>query len=192
MFTSKVANVGPGEEISVTLTYLQKVAYKQGQFSLRFPMTITPRYIPGTPVIGDSGNGFSAELAREQVLQIDNLSGWSTATDEVPDAADITPFLNPQPASEHHPVNPITVNANIDAGLPLAAVASTYHDVQIERSENSYAVALASGPVSMDRDFELTWRPTASSAPQAAAFTHPPCSADAGHRQAIGAVFKHQ
>ena len=43
MFTSKVANIGPDEEISVVITYLEKVNYEHGRFSLRFPMTIIPR-----------------------------------------------------------------------------------------------------------------------------------------------------
>ena len=37
MFTSKVANIAPGETITVRLTYIETVAYEHGQFSLRFP-----------------------------------------------------------------------------------------------------------------------------------------------------------
>ena len=50
MFTSKVANIAPNETITVELEYVETIAYDQGQFGLRFPMTITPRYIPGTPL----------------------------------------------------------------------------------------------------------------------------------------------
>ena len=46
LFTNKVANIGPGERITVRLEYVQKLDYKKGEFSLRFPMTITPRYMP--------------------------------------------------------------------------------------------------------------------------------------------------
>ena len=49
-----------------------------------------------------------------------------------------------------------------------AKIQSTYHDVQIERSGGAYELTLANGPVPMDRDFELTWQPIASAAPQAA------------------------
>jgi Ca-activated chloride channel family protein len=41
LFRTKVANLGPQQEISVTITYLEKVRYENGEFSLRFPMTIT-------------------------------------------------------------------------------------------------------------------------------------------------------
>ena len=71
LFANKIANIGPGEEVSVTLTYLERVRFEQGRFSLRFPMTITPRYIPGKPLAGLTENGFSAELARTELLQTD-------------------------------------------------------------------------------------------------------------------------
>ena len=46
LFTNQVANIGPGEEIIVRLEYVQTLGYQNGQFSLRFPMTITPRFFP--------------------------------------------------------------------------------------------------------------------------------------------------
>ena len=50
MFTTSVANIGPGEEIVVALEYQETLRYDEGSFRLRFPLAITPRYIPGTPV----------------------------------------------------------------------------------------------------------------------------------------------
>ncbi|MDJ0654945.1 MAG: VIT domain-containing protein [Xanthomonadales bacterium] len=44
LFTTRIANVAPLEEVSVDITYVQELTYRSGQFSLRFPMTITPRY----------------------------------------------------------------------------------------------------------------------------------------------------
>ncbi len=48
LFTQKIANLAPGETISIELQYIQALRYEDGRFSLRFPMTLTPRYIPGT------------------------------------------------------------------------------------------------------------------------------------------------
>ena len=47
MFTTSVANIGPGEEIVVALEYEETLRYGDGAFRLRFPLAITPRYIPG-------------------------------------------------------------------------------------------------------------------------------------------------
>ena len=46
LFSNRIANIGPGETVIVELTYLQRVRYRDGSFSLRFPMTLTPRYTP--------------------------------------------------------------------------------------------------------------------------------------------------
>ncbi len=44
LFTTAVANIKPGEVISVRLQYLEEVAYQDGEFGLVFPLTFTPRY----------------------------------------------------------------------------------------------------------------------------------------------------
>ena len=46
IFTSSVANIGPGEAIVVEIEYQQTLRYDQGRYSLRFPMVVGPRYIP--------------------------------------------------------------------------------------------------------------------------------------------------
>ncbi|MBX2885071.1 MAG: marine proteobacterial sortase target protein [Granulosicoccus sp.] len=44
LFTSRIANIPPGESISTILTYTQTIDYRLDRFSLTFPMTLTPRY----------------------------------------------------------------------------------------------------------------------------------------------------
>lgn len=46
LFTTRVANIGPGEEVEVELHYQQVLDWDSGSFRLRFPMAITPRYHP--------------------------------------------------------------------------------------------------------------------------------------------------
>ena len=158
-FATAVANIAPGQDITITLRYLQKVAYEHGRFSLRFPMTITPRYIAGKPL-----------SETEQTVSIAPGTGWAVNTDQVPDASEITPWQNPRPATPTDPVNMIRLTAVIDPGMPLAEVASTYHDIHIVRKDGVYRVVLVSDTTSMDRDFELSWQPVRSRTPQAALF----------------------
>ncbi|WP_279245572.1 marine proteobacterial sortase target protein [Candidatus Litorirhabdus singularis] len=54
LFRNRVANIAPGEEVLVELEYVQQVQWRRGSYSLRFPMTMTPRYVPA---------GVSAEVA---------------------------------------------------------------------------------------------------------------------------------
>ncbi|MBT6279505.1 MAG: marine proteobacterial sortase target protein, partial [Candidatus Thioglobus sp.] len=50
IFTTKVANIGPGETIKIAIEYQQAVKLDHDKFSIRFPMTIGKRYIPGKPI----------------------------------------------------------------------------------------------------------------------------------------------
>jgi len=147
LFTTSVANIGPGESVIVEIEYLEDVRYDDGTFSLRFPMTLTPRYIPGEASSDRQG------------------SGWSPDTTLVDDASLITPPMVGM--SKSHKVS---LQARINAGMPLEVIASRYHPVNVSESTGHYMVALANGRAPMDHDFELLWRPVSSKAPRGMAF----------------------
>jgi Ca-activated chloride channel family protein len=147
LFTTAVANIAPGERVVVEIEYLEDLRYDNGTFGIRFPMTLTPRYIPGSPLPDRKG------------------SGWSPDTTRVSDASLITP---PHvTASRDHR---ISLRASIDAGMPLEVVASRYHPVDVAEDKNRYTVSLANDEVPMDHDFELLWRPVPSAVPRAMVF----------------------
>jgi Ca-activated chloride channel homolog len=154
IFTNRVANIGPGETVVISLRYVQQVSYQDAQFSLRFPMTITPRYIPG-----------QALIEQEQAeLSVDPSLGWAVDTDQVPDASQITPLQDPHRAPN------VTVNARIDMGLPLAQVESLFHDMQLSRSGHQYELQLTQSQVPMNSDLVLQWRAQPGKEPRAAFF----------------------
>ena len=156
IFTTKVANIGPGEEVVVEIEYQQSLRYDQGAFAIRFPLVVAPRYIPGMPLgTGDDVAGFQA-------------SGWAKDTTQVPDASKITP---PVVAPSVGKINPVSIVVDLDAGFPLERVSSSYHPM--DSSEDKHGVrhlTLHDGNVPADRDFELTWVPASGKAPQAAMF----------------------
>ncbi len=169
LFTNRVANIGPGEEVTVHLEYVQAVAYEADVFSLRFPMTITPRYMPRTPT-----DVAALEQEQEQEvesLRVDAAMGWAMPTDRVPDADEISPFLYPERGSDHTPLNPIEITAELDMGMPLARIDSAYHEIALSRRAGVYSLDLVNGVSEMDRDFVLSWQPVSGSAPRAALFT---------------------
>lgn len=155
LFTNSVANIGPGETVTVTIEYQQSLRLDDGQVSLRFPMAVTPRYIPGVP------------LSANQAVQPSGGSGWAFDTDQVADAARITPpVVKPGDA----PVNPTKVAVRLDAGFPIGQLESRSHAVDIKRQGEAQAtVTLSTLPA--DRDFQLTWAPKAGNVPRAAVFT---------------------
>lgn len=144
MFTTSVANIGPHEEISIEIEFQQVLHYDQGTFRLRFPLAITPRYIPGNAPGNNS----------------------SLVTSQVPDAARITPLV-----SLDKKTNPVLLTIELDAGFPVNKIKSTYHAIdQTVHDEERYTITLAEGEIPADRDFELIWEPVHGNAPRAAMF----------------------
>ncbi|MGK0442502.1 MAG: Ca-activated chloride channel family protein [Pseudohongiellaceae bacterium] len=168
MFTVKVANIAPHETIDVNLEYTQTIAYQQGRFSLRFPMTITPRYIPGAPLKDISPLD---ETMNEKNIVMKPGIGWAFDTKQVPDASHITPMLNPVAASGHHVVNPIKITADINMAMPLDHIDSAYHNIILSRQDNRYHLRLSNDVVSMNQDFVLSWTPDIGMEPKAALFS---------------------
>lgn len=78
LFTQKVANIPPRETISVSLTYTQRVNYSNGQFGLRFPLTLTQRYIPaGSAPSNKPLPGWGAEFGGAEMANTDSSSNLS-------------------------------------------------------------------------------------------------------------------
>ncbi len=151
IFTSRVANLGPGEELAVEIEFQQQLAFDEGEVRLRFPLVVGPRYIPGSP----AGSG-------------DDGAGWSPDTDRVPDASHITPPVRPPSETLH---NPVKIEVALDAGFPIGKVLSRTHAVLTEaRGDAGYRVRLRDPLVPADRDFELTWTPQEEAMPRSAVF----------------------
>ncbi len=154
LFTTRVANIPPGETISIDLRYQQMVDYRAGVFELRLPTTLTPRYMPGVPTTPGPRQW---------------QGGWAVPTTEVADAGAISPFTvrAQDVAPDSHRAQ---VHVLIDAGLPLAQVVSPSHPLETRMDGQVADIRPAGGPVVMDRDFVLRWQPVAGREPAAAVF----------------------
>jgi Ca-activated chloride channel family protein len=158
MFTSSVANIGPGETVVVQIEYQEVARLDDGVFSLRFPMVVGPRYSPAPDML--------------QTVDLDPRSGFA-ARDPVPDRDRISPpVLHPALEPTGEPRLPVSISVDLNAGFALAEVKSLYHPVVVEmRDDGRRAVlALDEGYVPANRDFALEWRAADDATPQAAAF----------------------
>ncbi len=152
LFSNSVANIGPGETVMIEIEYQQVLHYDHGQFSFRFPMAITPRYIPGKPVT--------------ESINLDG-GGWASKTDQVSDASRITPPVYAGPGK----INPVSLHIELDTGFPLKSVSSTYHAImQQVQGEGRRLITLENDHVFSDRDFELQWQAQVGHEPKAAMF----------------------
>ncbi|MCZ6560238.1 MAG: VIT domain-containing protein, partial [Gammaproteobacteria bacterium] len=51
LFSLALANIGPGEKITVQLSYLETLDYSDGEYRIRLPMTVMPRFTPTASTI---------------------------------------------------------------------------------------------------------------------------------------------
>jgi Ca-activated chloride channel homolog len=162
LFSTQVANIGPHETIEVELTFLQTLRYDQGEFSLRLPMTLTPRYIPGLSRLPESP---------EQV------QGWAFPTAQVTDAHMITP-----PQTHHAAADQLQARVRIQVtpGYQVQQFQAPYHDIDVTRLSEVYQIRTRSEQVAMDRDFVLRWKPVAQQSPVAAYFSEQVSGRDHG------------
>lgn len=199
LFTQNVANIGPGEEVTITLKYQDTVAFDAGRFSFRFPMTITPRFMPSAhewmngdllpkpspdaETLSTNNNpsvGTELQTTTQMVLDNSRPWGWSAPTSLVPDAHRISPPQLDSKTAKKRLTHNIHLSVVLDAGLPLKNISSPYHDLVVEKKSEQHFIATRENHVPMDRDFELQWQPVAQSVPSAAAFTETLTSHQAG------------
>jgi Ca-activated chloride channel family protein len=155
IFTTSVANIGPGEHITVEIEYQETIRYDSGQFEIRFPMAVGRRYIPGTPVIIEH--------------QAPKGSGTVLDTDRVPDASRITP---PVQSPSQGAINPLSLSLTLQPGFPVSKVESPYHPIiVVPDADGGFQISLKEDAVPADRDFQLIWHAAPRSEPLATILT---------------------
>jgi Ca-activated chloride channel homolog len=156
IFTTSLANIGPGERITIEIEYQEILRYDRGKFSLRYPMVVGPRYIPGVPDL--------VELRHSNA----GGRGWAFDTDRVPDASRITP---PVQQPREGPVNPTRLTIDLAPGFPIGKIESPSHPVlTIKDEQYRHHITLRRESVPSDRDFQLSWKPSNSDHPIVASY----------------------
>jgi Ca-activated chloride channel family protein len=140
IFTQSVANILPGEQIKITISYVETLKYADGSYEFRFPMVVGPRYVPGSTTgaqVNKDGNGFAPN------------------TDLVPDGSRITPQPVPEGMRVGHD---ISFDLTLDAGVAIDGLASKTHDVDVERPDDHRArVRLKDLATIPNKDFVLRY-----------------------------------
>src|SRR3569623_300591 len=135
VFTLRVGNLMPGEAATVRLSLVGPLPVDDGDVTLRFPLVVAPRYMPGTALQGDqAGLGAAAD------------------TDLVPDASRISPPVL-------LPGCPNTVRLGLRVALDDSVVSDVASSLHAVTSKNRDARIIEVQPgEKLDRDFILRWR----------------------------------
>ncbi len=150
IFTQSVANILPGDNILVELSYFHDLDYEQGQVEFVFPTVVGPRYIPG------HASGRTGE-------------GWSENTTRVPDGSRISPPLLPPGVRSGHEIE---IEVHMDTGVPFRDLETPSHAIQVDRHGPSRAtVTLGRRDRIPNKDFVHRWK-TNPDGPVAGWVTH--------------------
>ena len=129
LFSTRVANIPPGESIEVNFEYFQQIDYESGELKIHFPMTITPRFQPQQPLDNQYAEDALPEMLYRQT-DGENSSG---------------------------PGQKIDLTVNLDAGSELRFVKSLNHSMMIQASDlGRYKLELKDHR--LDKDFALVWQ----------------------------------
>jgi Ca-activated chloride channel homolog len=135
IFTQSVANIEPGKQIDVNITYLHTLAYADGWYEFVFPMVVGPRFNPpgrhdGVGVVGRGRGGQSGQRTEVQ-------------------------YLRPNERSGHD----IAVAVEVDAGVEIEEFDSSTHQITHEQaSRDRLRVSLAKADRVPNKDFVLRYR----------------------------------
>jgi len=150
IFTQSVANIMPGDNIEISISYVADLKYEDGVYEFLFPTVVGPRYIPGNTVIGKQGGG------------------WAPDTDIVPDASRITPPVLPPGTRSGHDID---IEVKIHQPTKFKDLHSVSHRIETSANEGfDTDIKLASDDKIPNKDFILRWT-VAGEKPEAGVLT---------------------
>ncbi|MBU2870056.1 VIT domain-containing protein [Colwellia sp. E2M01] len=178
LFTTNIANIPPNETVEVELVYFQQVSFQQvsfqqasanqqetnlgnnlgrnldnkvGEFSLHFPMAITPRYQPNRAENFTNSSNTT------------NTSRTSSIQKSVID--DSLPQLSFQTTKQQGNNQTIDLSVNLFSGAELSQLNSINHSlISTNKATGHYALKLTNQP--MNKDFKLVWQYQQQDLPQ--------------------------
>ena len=160
IFTTAVANIGPGETVTIQIEYQQVVKRQNNIFSLRFPMVVGPRYQPGNC---SPPGSTTISLLDEGAC----IAGAPTPGVKDNEESIFPPVIPPT----EKPLNPVSLHLNLAAGMDLARVDSLYHGIASKKNSDNTIDIHFTGEVMADRDFVLEWEPEKTQVPVVSIFS---------------------
>lgn len=177
IFTQSVANIEPGQDVTITIHYSLTLAWKDGHYEFDLPTVVGPRYIPGSPITTPAANVmpslFPSSPQKPTVKSDTPLYNPTPAkpTDQVLDADRISPPIAQEGCRAGHD---LSVTVNIHAGIAIEEITCETHEIVVDHpngDKSRACIQLKEGATLPDRDFALRFR-TASETITDTVLTH--------------------
>ncbi|HEY9030784.1 MAG TPA: marine proteobacterial sortase target protein [Kangiella sp.] len=160
LFTTKLANIAPGESITIHIEFQQLVHNDGTHFSVRMPLGITPRYEPAEITTkSDSGYDYYSSDDSETVY-------LETPAHDSAELSPATTMFN----TGGQPDRPANISIHLNPGFALSLLESPYHQIITQQTGDQYTILLEN-PAQAERDFVLNWQPQLGQEPRVALFS---------------------
>jgi Ca-activated chloride channel family protein len=148
IFTQSVANLMPGQKVTIAISYVHLLKYEAGTYEFTFPMVVGPRYTPG--------GGYTVPGQRGEPSPQRRVSKETGPVSQVTDADKITPPITPQGTRAGHD---ISLSVKLDAGIPLEEIKSPLHEIAVKKEGDDKAlIQLRDQRELPNRDFILRYK----------------------------------
>lgn len=153
MFTQKLANLMPDLPIKVTLEYVQIVPKKDGQYEMVLPLVVGPRYQPKgsgeAPQVLDDLDP-EGRVINQSKNSRETFGQWEL--EELPEYPVVMGLTIPDTID----ANRVTIEIELDGGMPVQQVYSPTHDLDISPIlENKKRITLKPDKTIDNKDFEF-------------------------------------
>lgn len=152
-FETRLANIGPGEEIRVEIAFMARVDYRDGTFSLSLPLTFTPRWDPPPTDLRLAAASAGMPMGGAEIAH--------------PYGAAVSPVFATVRDASHF----LSMELLLHAPDGLALLESRHHDIDVQPTPGGYRVRLADPDTRTDRSLRLEWQPDFGPAPTASLLT---------------------
>jgi Ca-activated chloride channel family protein len=157
VFATRVANIGPGAEVEVSVDLQWTLRLADGEFTLRLPWIVAPRF-------GGPARGGAMEPGAAHTPPPEPAGGA------------------PSTGGQAGPRPDVALAIDFDPGFPVSSLGSPTHAIALEHlGPTRLLLTLRDGPAPADRDFVLRFRPAPGDAPRAAIFSETSGARDGAH-----------
>jgi len=130
IFTQHVANIEPGKEIVVQISYVELLHFESGRYTFAVPTTIGPRFFPSKSEknLENSASNKLAQMLPGNVLA-ENIVGQN-----------------------------LSINVDVDAGMPIKNISSKTFPILVSNQSSSHSlIGLRNSVNQPNKDFVLTY-----------------------------------
>ncbi|WP_170423343.1 VIT and vWA domain-containing protein [Ruegeria arenilitoris] len=152
MFTQNIANLMPGQPISVTLSYVQPVPKIDGAYELVLPLVVGPRYQGVVAESDDLGDPILAEFATDDAQpEVTKAGRWLVS--DLPEYPPVSGLTIPDMIDPER----VSLDLSLEAAVPISGLTSATHKLNVTEGDGSIAAGFATGPVIDNRDVILRY-----------------------------------